>query len=175
MRKPAEGSARLRGAFVGSASGAVAIAAHALGGGAVAPEQPSVALLIGACAAVGVLVSSLRLRAGFVELMGLLTIGQAVGHTALTMSPGHHHGSHATSVMLSAHLAAIPIGALLIRSAEAALAKAVSSVRDVVRVLGPVPAPASASIIRIAPRAAASPRRLLLSSGIGTRGPPAIR
>ncbi|MCP2296757.1 hypothetical protein APR11_003189 [Nocardia amikacinitolerans] len=175
MRKPAEGAARLRGAFVGSASGAVGIAAHALGGGVVSPERPSLALLIGACAAVGVLVGSLRRRAGFVELMGLLAIGQAVGHTALTMSPGHHHGSHATAVMLAAHLAAIPVGALLIRSAEAALAKAASSVRDVVRVLGPAPAPASAPIIRIAPRAAACPRRLLLSSGIGTRGPPAFR
>ncbi|TQM32541.1 hypothetical protein [Nocardia bhagyanarayanae] len=175
MRKPAEGSTRLRGAFVGSASGAVGIAAHALGGGVVAPEQPSVALLIGACAAVGVLVGSRRLRTGLVELMGLLAIGQAIGHTALTMSPGHHHGSHATTVMLFTHLAAIPVGALLIRGAEAALTSAASSVRDVVRVLRTVPTPAPAPIVRVTPRGAVNPRRLLLSSGIGTRGPPAHR
>lgn len=141
----------------------------------VALEQPSVALLIGACAAVGVLVGSLRMRAGFVEIMGLLAIGQAIGHTALTVSPGHHHGSHATTMMLFAHLAAIPVGAMLISSAETALARAASSVRGIVRVLGTVPVPALAPIVRIAPRAGANPRRLLLSSGIGTRGPPAHR
>ncbi|WP_245673081.1 hypothetical protein [Nocardia lijiangensis] len=175
MRTPAMGAARLRGAFVGSASGAVSVAAHALGGGVVSPEQPSVALLIGACAAVGVLVSSLRLRAGLLELMGLLAFGQAVGHTALTMSPGHHHGSHATTVMLLAHLAAIPVGALLIRGAEAALAKAASSVRRAVRFVGTMGVPAPPQVVLVAPRAVAIPRKLLLSSGIGTRGPPVHR
>ncbi|WP_431965737.1 hypothetical protein [Nocardia sp. bgisy134] len=175
MRKPAVGATRLRGAFVGSASGAVSIAAHALGGGVISPEQSSVALLIGACAAVGVLVGSLRTRAGLLELMGLLAVGQAVGHTALTMSPGHHHGAHATALMLLAHLAAIPVGALLIRGAEAAAGRAASSVRRAVRVLGAMPVPALRAVVLVATRDAVMPRKLLLGSGMGTRGPPVYR
>ncbi|MEV0032509.1 hypothetical protein [Nocardia sp. NPDC050793] len=175
MRKPVEGATRLRGAFVGSASGAVSIAAHALGGGVISPEQSSVALLIGACAAVGVLVGSLRTRAGLLELMGLLAVGQGVGHTALTLSPGHHHGAHATALMLLAHLAAIPVGALLIRGAEAAIRRAASSVRRAARVLGAMPVPALPTVALLAARDAAIPRRLLLASGIGTRGPPVYR
>ncbi|MGV9818724.1 hypothetical protein [Nocardia xishanensis] len=172
MRKPVKGATRLRGAFVGSASGTVSIAAHALGGGVISPEQSSVALLIGACAAVGVLVGSLRTRAGLLQLMGLLAVGQGIGHTALTLSPGHHHGAHATALMLLAHLAAIPMGALLIRGAEAAVGRAASSVRRAVRVLGALPVPALPTVVLVTARDAAIPRKLLLGSGIGTRGPP---
>ncbi|MEU2253636.1 hypothetical protein [Nocardia xishanensis] len=172
MRKPVKGATRLRGAFVGSASGAVSIAAHALGGGVISPEQSSVALLIGACAAVGVLVGSLRTRAGLLQLMGLLAIGQGIGHTALALAPGHHHGAHATVPMLLAHLAAIPVGALLIRGAEAAVGRAASSVRRAMRVLGALLVPAPPTVVLVTARDAAIPRKLLLGSGIGTRGPP---
>ncbi|WP_433654135.1 hypothetical protein ACQPW1_25990 [Nocardia sp. CA-128927] len=140
MRTSAEATARLRGAFVGSASGAVSIAAHALGGGTVSPGQSSTGLLIAACTIVGVVVGTRRARFGVSEVMVLLAIGQAAGHVALTMSPGHHHSTGMTSVMVAAHLAAIPIGAVLIRGAEIALVRAISAADRAVRVLATRPA-----------------------------------
>ncbi|WP_228000585.1 hypothetical protein [Nocardia australiensis] len=175
MYSPTDAAARWRGAFVGSASGAVSIGAHALGGGAVSPDQSAVVLLIAACALVGVGVAAIRVRHGLVVLMTLLAIGQAVGHTALSLAPGHHHAPHAPAAMLAAHLIAIPAGALLIRAAEFALARAASSVRRTARALraAPIADPrfAYATPTGVAP----TPHRLLLSSGIGTRGPPRMR
>ncbi|WP_240772191.1 hypothetical protein [Nocardia sp. CS682] len=172
MRTSAEATARLRGAFVGSASGAVSIAAHALGGGVVAPGQSSIALLIAACTAVGVAVGARRTRHGLVEVMALLTIGQAVGHVALTMSPGHHHGAGTTAIMGVAHLLAIPVGALLIRGAEIAVTRGISAANRTARVLSTRPAVpfAVAYTVPIGPLVPA--RRLLFSSGFGLRGPP---
>ncbi|WP_309234380.1 hypothetical protein [Nocardia sp. XZ_19_385] len=189
MRTPAEEAARLRpapsaaatggslsGALVGSACGAVSIAAHALGGGVVSLGDSSVALLLGACALIGVVVSVLRRSAaapGLGELVLLLMAGQAVGHTALTLSPCHQQVSHSAGLMLLAHVLAVPVGALLIRAAELGLARAASSVREAVRALHtrPVAPHAPFSIVTVVP--ALTARRLLISSGIGTRGPPA--
>ncbi|MEU7144326.1 hypothetical protein ABZ942_33120 [Nocardia sp. NPDC046473] len=172
MRTSAEATARLRGAFVGSASGAVSIAAHALGGGEVSPGQSSIAMLIAACTIVGVVVGARRTRFGIAEVMVLLAIGQAVGHVALTMSPGHHHTTGMTSIMLAAHLAAIPLGALLIRGAEIGFGRATSAANRAVRVLDT--RPAAPFILRYAVPVGplAAPRRLLFSSGSGLRGPP---
>ncbi|MFG1796619.1 hypothetical protein [Nocardia sp. NPDC049149] len=164
--------ARVRGAFVGAASGAVSIAAHAVGGGVVAPGGSSISLLIAACAVVGVVVGGRRARHRVADVMVLLAVGQAFGHVALTISPGHHHGSHLTSVMLAAHLAAVPVGAVLIRGAEIAVARAVSAADRTVRVLesGPAPGFVPNSPIPFGPLPAY--RRLLFSSGSGLRGPP---
>ncbi|MGW0252229.1 hypothetical protein ACWDYH_36945 [Nocardia goodfellowii] len=192
MRKPAEVATRLRrstpsaavrrpgrGAFVGSASGAVSVAAHALGGGVVSPGDSSIALLLGACALIGVVVGALRGapgsgRSDLGALALLLMAGQAVGHTALTLAPGHQHVAHSAGLMLLAHLLAIPVGALLIRAAEIGLARAAAGVRETVRVLRtrPVESDEPFSIGAVVP-VRGTARRLLVSSGIGTRGPPA--
>ncbi|PXX71030.1 hypothetical protein DFR70_101451 [Nocardia tenerifensis] len=162
----------MRGAFVGSASGAVSIAAHALGGGAVSPGQSSIGLLIAACTVVGAVVGTRRARFGIAEIMVLLAIGQTLGHTALTMSAGHQHSAGTTSVMVAAHLAAVPIGALLIRGAEIGLARAISAVDRAVVVLSTEPVPPLVLQNACAAGFLATPRRLLLSSGCGLRGPP---
>ncbi|MET9029951.1 hypothetical protein ABZW96_30635 [Nocardia sp. NPDC004168] len=175
MRNPTVVAARLRGAFVGSVAGAVSIAAHALGGGAMAPGAAPIALLIAACAAVGVLAGVRPHRHGRGEMMATLAVAQAVAHFASTLSAAHHHDAGATSVMLGTHLAAVPLGALLIRAAEHAVVRAVSDVRRTVRVLGEGPsAPVrigSPAFGHVLPH----PRRPLLSSGPGLRGPPPIR
>ncbi|RJO70975.1 hypothetical protein D5S18_27780 [Nocardia panacis] len=169
MREPRDATARARGAFVGSASGAVGIAAHALGGGEVALGQSGLALLIAACALVGHLVGSLRNRYGLVEVMVLLAGGQTLGHTALSLAPGHQHGG-ATGAMLAAHLVAIPVGAVLIRGAELAITRVVSSVRRIVAALLPLPATESTGVRAFGSLPALRP--ILLGSGTGTRGPP---
>ncbi|MFE7744734.1 hypothetical protein [Nocardia sp. NPDC057455] len=172
MRNPTVVAARLRGAFVGSAAGAVSIAAHALGGGALSPGAAPITLLIAVCAAVGVLAGARPHRHGPGEIMATLAVGQAVAHFASTLSAGHHHHPGTTPAMLGTHLAAVPLGALLIRAAEQAVLHAVSDMRHTVRVLAHGPsAPiriGSFALGRTLPR----PRRLLLGSGSGLRGPP---
>ncbi|MCM6775349.1 hypothetical protein NDR87_16275 [Nocardia sp. CDC159] len=129
MRSSADSAARLRGASVGTASGAVSIAAHALGGGAVAVGSASIALLVAACATTGVVVAAVR--GGLVRLMLLLAGGQAIGHVMLGMAGAHRHGVGVGSLMLGAHLVAIPVAALLIRGAEVALGRVSARVRQV--------------------------------------------
>ncbi|MEU7765839.1 hypothetical protein AB0B25_12025 [Nocardia sp. NPDC049190] len=175
MRDPADVAARLRGAFVGSMSGAVSVAAHALGGGAVCPGASSTALLIVVCAAAGVLVATRRKRAGLGAVMVMLAVGQTLTHVALTLSAGHQHGREAPAVMLGAHLAAVPVGALLIRAAEHALLWAASEMRHTARVLGHGPAAPHRIFATSAVESLPGPRRLLLGSGSGLRGPPTSR
>ncbi|WP_040779413.1 hypothetical protein [Nocardia pneumoniae] len=173
MRNPADVATRLRGAFVGSAAGAVSIAAHALGGGAMSPGAAPIAVLILACAAVGVLVGARPHRRGLGEITAMLAIGQTVAHLALTLSAAHQHD--ASSVMLGAHLAAIPIGALLIHAAERAVLQAASDIRHTVRILAVGPTAPAGFRSPVIDRALPWPRRLLLGSGSGLRGPPLFR
>ncbi|NUS95074.1 MAG: hypothetical protein HOQ36_22140 [Nocardia sp.] len=171
MSHPASTRARLRGAFVGAASGTVSIAAHAIGGGTVTLGHSATALLLGGCAIAGALATTLRTRRGPVPLPVLLVFGQVIGHSALAAAPGHQHGSASTAPMLMAHLLAIPVGALLIHAAERAAGYAISRLKKALH--------GSFARSVVLPRAALVPRsthrpvrRLLLCSGAGTRGPP---
>lgn len=105
--------------------------------------------------------------------MTLLALGQTIGHSALAAAPGHRHGSAATAPMLVAHLLAIPVGALLIHTAERAVRYAVSRLKRAVR--GPaVRDVAFPRTVAVPESNHQSARRLLLSSGPGTRGPPQL-
>lgn len=172
---PASGPtpAHLRGAFVGAASATVSIAAHAAGGGAVTLGCSATALLSAGCALAGALALSLRPGHGPVPLMALLALGQTIGHTALTAAPGHHHGVIPNAPMLAAHLLAIPVGAVLIHTAERAVRWAVSRLKKVLRgrAFRGLPCPCAVAVAESDQRAA---RRPLLSSGSGTRGPPPL-
>ncbi len=164
--------APLRGAFVGSGSGAVAAAAHAMGGGVVAPGGPATAALLAVCCLVGVLVEAVPQRPGFGRLLLVLALGQAAGHSALTHAPEQHHGAHSSAVMLAAHLVAIPLGAVLIGAAERAAGAGIAALAR----LAAVPGGAHAAIvpIRIRPRRSSfrAGRPGTLVSGRGLRGPP---
>ncbi|WP_194852977.1 hypothetical protein [Nocardia sp. SYP-A9097] len=171
MQSPTDHTARLRGAAVGAASGAVAIFAHGLGGGGMAPDGSALALLFAVCAVIGVVVASVRPRYGVASVMGMLAAGQGIGHIALSMSMGHHHHAMSPS-MLVAHLVAIPFGALAIRAAEAGMRRAITSVRRFILALGitAVPAQRPARTTSVDERAAV--RLLLVSPAIARRGPP---
>ncbi|WP_196054694.1 hypothetical protein [Nocardia aurantiaca] len=172
MRSPTtDHPAPLRGAAVGACSGAVAILAHGLGGGPTRLDGSALTLLFAACALIGVVVATLRPRYGLAGIMAMLAAGQSIGHAALSMSPGHHHHAGSPSMLL-AHLVAIPVGAFVIRAAEAGLRRAITSVRRFMLALGSVLRPPAR---RARPRGAddrAEARRLLVSPGIGRRGPP---
>lgn len=170
MRSSTDPTAQLRGACVGAASGAVSIGAHALGGGPVSLTSASVVLLVAVCTLTGTVVATMR--PGPARLLPMLAVGQAIGHVALAIAPDHCHGQLLTLPMLAAHGLAVPVGALLIRGAEAALRRVYASVlRIIVALIATVVAPQSHS-----PASPAVPsiplRRLLISSGIGRRGPP---
>ncbi|NNH69196.1 hypothetical protein HLB23_04815 [Nocardia uniformis] len=160
----------MRGVAVGTASGAVAVAAHGLGGGAVAPTGAALALLLATCALIGVVVATVRPRGGLLSTMAMLAVGQSIGHEALSMGPQHHQHGVGTA-MLAAHLVAVPVGAVLIRAAEIGVRRAVTSVRRFLVVLGlePLP-PHRPTPVPVHQRAVAL--RLLVSSGSGLRGPP---
>ncbi len=152
----------------------MAIFAHGLGGGGTAPDGSALALLFAACTVIGVTVASVRPRSGLASVMGMLAAGQGIGHIALSMSPEHHH--HAASpTMLVAHLIAIPFGALVIRAGETGMRRAITSARRFIVALGITPAPTEppARISSVDERAAV--QLLLVSPGIGRRGPPALR
>ncbi|MFC4124548.1 hypothetical protein [Nocardia rhizosphaerae] len=171
MRSPSDHTARLRGAAVGAASGAVAVLAHGLGGATGAPSGSSLTLLLAACALIGVVAAALPRGITPLSTMVVLAVGQLVGHSALSLGHAQHH--HVASVaMLLAHLVAIPVGALAIRAAEVGVRRAITSVRGLVWVLGAAPAPE----VRLgsAPRTdeRAILRGLYRRSGIVVRGPP---
>ncbi|MFF0497790.1 hypothetical protein ACFYU5_15380 [Nocardia aobensis] len=171
MRATADPSTRLRGGCVGAAAGTVSIAAHALGGGTVAPGSAAIMMLIAASTAIGCLAA--HTRTGLFRLMGLLAIGQLLGHLALTLSP-HCHDVLITAPMLVAHLAATVGGAVLVRGAETTLRRAVSLIRRAVGVVTHILGITGAPVVVSVPDTVTAPRRLVLASGTGRRGPPAL-
>ncbi|GEM30347.1 hypothetical protein NN3_13540 [Nocardia neocaledoniensis NBRC 108232] len=173
MRSPTDHTARLRGAAVGAASGAVAVLAHGLGGATGLPSGSSATLLLAACALIGVVVSALPRGNTALSTMAVLALGQVVGHTALSL--GHAQHQHTFSAaMLLAHLVAIPVGALAIRAAEVGVRRAITSVRRLVRVLGGGPSLFVRSVVAPVPDERAVLRQLLVRPGLGVRGPPSV-
>ncbi|MEV6138376.1 hypothetical protein AB0L63_20395 [Nocardia sp. NPDC051990] len=170
MRPTTDSTTRLRGASVGAAAGAVSIAAHAAGGGAVAPGSSAVMLLVAACTVIGIVTA--HARTGLVRLMILLAAGQIIGHAALSLSP-HCHNAVLTGPMLLAHVVAVVVGAFLIRGAETTLRRAISRVWRAVTAVGAHLGATGPLIGTGRNHTVAAPRRLVLASGTGRRGPPA--
>ncbi|MGW4634939.1 hypothetical protein [Nocardia sp. NPDC004415] len=172
MPAPPDPAAHLRGAAVGAAAGAVAILAHGLGGASAAPGGAAITLLLAACALIGVVAAALPRSTGPAATMALLTGGQAIGHTALSLGHTHHHDL--TAAMLLAHGIAVPVCALAIRAAEAGARRAITSVRRLIVILtGFLATPAAPPR---PPRAddRAILHRLLRHPGIGLRAPPRV-
>ncbi|WP_336081027.1 hypothetical protein [Nocardia sp. SSK8] len=114
--------ARLRGACAGSMSGALSLAAHGLAGGGALPGSTTVALLAAVSALIGALVAGIGpLRNGAVGLAAVLLGGQLLGHTTMSWSGHSQHGADSLGLgMLSAHLVAAIVAAVVILGAEAA-------------------------------------------------------
>lgn len=152
----------------------MSIAAHAVGGGAVSPGDSSVALLVLGGWAVGAMTAATgnpaRLRVLYV--MAALTAGQAICHGALTLAPGHRH-TDSSAAMLAAHLVAIPLGALLIHTAEHAVRSIFASVHSVASLLRvrPLPAPLSQLAVLLEWDLSAKPG-LVGDRSPSPRGPP---
>ncbi|MFD6675851.1 hypothetical protein ACFWDA_15975 [Rhodococcus zopfii] len=154
--------ARVRGGFAGATSGAVSIAAHALGGGGT-PTQSAVALLIATTLAVGVVAAGTRL-----PLAGVLVAGQVLGHLVLSFDAGHAHIPG--PAMIAGHAAATAVAALLVAAAERGCRIAIAALRRVApKPFTPLPVPVAAPAPSFRPPVL---RGLLRSAGIVPRGPP---
>lgn len=167
--------ARVRGAAVGSISGAVGIAAHGIAGGGMPPSESAVVLLLAACAAVGAATASLRVHdRDSMVLIAALAAGQLIGHTTLGLASDHAHGLGLTPPMVAAHLAAIAVSAVVVRGAERACLRALGALTRIVLAVLTLP-PVDIGTWAATPvyRAKLS-LWLLVSAAAGTRGPPAL-
>lgn len=165
--------ARLRGACAGSMSGALSLAAHGLASGGALPGNTTVMLLAAVSAVVGALVTGLApLRHSALGLAAVLFGGQLLGHTTMSWSGRAHHGEDSLSLgMLTAHIVAALLAAVVIVGAQAAYRIACAVLARVLplgyrapRVLDPAP-------LRLAHRDRVT-LRILAARALRTRGPP---
>ena len=156
--------------MVGAVSGAAALPAHGLGGGML-PSSSAMMMLVSGCILLGVLCSH-RAGAGLPMLVGQLAMGQGIAHLLLMAATSeHHHGVPLTPTMLTSHLAVAVIAGLGLWVAEHLVRIVVASATRWLATLV-TPLPYAAALRQPCSTTLASPRRLLLSSGVGTRGPP---
>lgn len=166
--------ARLRGCAVGSLSGGVSIAAHGIGGAA-APSDGAIVLLLLTCAAFGTSVGSVRFRSAQLPFMfGILGAGQAVGHTTLSLASDHAHSALPSGPMLSAHAAALVVTAFLVLATETAATRVLAAlVRVVLTAIKPYPV--GIDLWSATPVYSSNvSRSLLATASAGTRGPPSF-
>lgn len=163
-------AARLRGGFVGATSGAVAVAAHSAGGGAL-PTGATAVLLLVACATVAAAAGT-RTRRGPGPVLAFVAAGQLVGHCVLTVASGHVHAGQWSLPMLTAHA----LGALacvgLICAAERLCAAALGELRRLIVVTLDVEDDGRAPKTPTH-EATTFLTRIFVRNGLATRAPPA--
>ncbi|QIS15075.1 hypothetical protein [Nocardia arthritidis] len=167
-------TARLRGAAAGTTSGAISVAAHGWASGGMAPDGTTFALLTAAAAVIGALVAGLApLRDTSVGLVAALVGGQLLGHLTMGFSSGHmHHGdAQLTPAMLTAHLVAAVVAAVLIRGAEAAYRIGCAVLSRVLPLRYHPPAVIGPASLRSAHRDRVI-LRIFAAETLRTRGPP---
>ena len=164
-------AALTRGALVGACSGAIAIAAHGLGG-ADYPTANSVVVLFLVCGLFGAATSFTSTNR--LLLVGQLGAAQILGHYALAVSSDHAHGAQLTALMVASHAIAAGLCAVRIALVERLHSVVVSTMQQVVLALvaaEPAVEVAPASVPEYRPNVVT---KLLVSSGLGTRGPPLL-
>ncbi|OBG82446.1 hypothetical protein A5699_06230 [Mycobacterium sp. E802] len=173
MSTPVEQAARWRGGLVGACSALTATVAHTAAGGPPPASSPLIVLLL-LCAALGAAVGGLSpqtrtARSGL--LIAGLGAGQLLGHLALAMAGGHHHGgSLFTAPMVGMHVGAAVALGLLIGAAEY-LYVICASVLCWLRIFVITRIRASARQPRWRSKVVVA-RPVLLRTGLGMRAPP---
>ncbi|MEV0297760.1 hypothetical protein [Nocardia sp. NPDC050710] len=166
--------ARLRGGSAGAISGAISIAAHSWASGGVAPGSTTLALLAAASVVIGALVAGLApLRDTSSGLVAALVGGQLLGHLTMGFSSGHmHHGdAQLTPQMITAHIVAACVAALVIRGAEAAYRIGTAVLARVLPVRHRAPAIPDPAPLRTTHRDRVI-LRIFAAESLRTRGPP---
>jgi hypothetical protein len=151
----------------GLLTAALAVAAHGAGGGAL-PNGATAALLAVVAATAGAVAATVSPASTPRYLLGLLAVGQLLGHLLLSAADHHHHQA-TKPAMVAAHVIATATGAMLIAAGERLWRALSRTVCAVVRIVCTVAAqPAAAA------RRADQPLRsaLLLAASVSHRGPP---
>ncbi|CAN5378531.1 hypothetical protein BH09ACT8_BH09ACT8_06070 [soil metagenome] len=160
--------ARLRGVTAGLFTGALAMAAHGFAD-AMVPSGGTVALLSVVSVAFGAGVARCQRTTQTWVLMGVLAIGQLIGHLTLSAG-GAMPGDHTSPLMLTAHLAAVLTGAVLVTSCERFYTALSSAIRRYRSATSPL---ASAGTQPMWSRIEPPTQRVrLMAASISHRGPP---
>jgi hypothetical protein len=152
----------------GLLTAALAVAAHGAGGGAL-PNGATAALLAVVAATAGAVAATVSPPSTPRYLLGLLAVGQLLGHLLLSAADHRHQAAQPAPAMVAAHVIAIAAGAMLIAAGEQLWRALSRTVCAVVRIVCTVAAkPAAAA------RRADQPLRsaLLLAASVSHRGPP---
>ncbi|MBV9089021.1 MAG: hypothetical protein JO044_03795 [Mycobacteriaceae bacterium] len=169
MPRPTDPAARWRGAAAALLTGALAVGAHGVAGGA--PEGAGVALLGVLAGTVGAVTATSRRPPGRVTLLAILALGQVIGHLVLTAGCQHHATPSGlpTAPMIAAHGLAVMAGAALIAGADRLFRALSTAVRAVGGLSEPLAATATAPVV-----AGDQPPQsmLLLAASVSHRGPP---
>jgi hypothetical protein len=171
-RRSLSPAARLRGMAVGLLTAALAIAAHAMAGGAVPPG--AVAVLLGVLAVTaGAVAANTDRAADGLALFVLLALGQLVAHVMLTAA-GHAEcaasGGPPADLMFAAHAVALVVGAALIAAGDRLCRAVTSALRAFARELPGMLATAGAAAVTGGDQPLRS--TLLLAASVSRRGPP---
>jgi hypothetical protein len=163
-------TARARGVAAGLLTAALAAAAHGLAGGGL-PTGSTATVLALLAATVGAVAATSRRAGELPLLLGLLGTGQLAAHLILAAA-GHGHASPVVGGfgMLTAHVAAVAVGAALVCAADHLTAVLGRAVRAATRHGCPRPAPSGAGPVPAPEQPLLS--TLLLATSLSRRGPP---
>ena len=157
---------------VGLLTAALAIAAHALAGGAVPPGPAAVLLSVLAITA-GAVAATVDRTSDARVLFGLLASGQLVAHVMLTIA-GHTDcamsGGPPPAAMLAAHTVALVVCAALIAAGDRLCRAVTSALRAFVYELPGILATAATAAVTTGDQPLRS--TLLLAASVSRRGPP---
>ncbi|MFX0575375.1 hypothetical protein [Nocardia nepalensis] len=166
--------ARMRGACAGSISGAISVAAHGWASGGMAPSGTTLVLLAAASAVIGALVAGLAsLRDSSIGLVVVLVTGQLLGHLTMGWSAMHHGDAQLTPGMLTAHVIAAALAAIVIRGAEAAYRTGCAVLSRVLPMRYHPPAIPGPLPLRLTHRDRVI-LRIFAAESLRTRGPPLV-
>lgn len=133
-RRPSP-AAHLRGTAAGLLTAALALAAHSMASGA-QPSGAAVALLGVLASTTGAVAATADRASDTRPMLGLLAIGQLVGHLLLATADHCHHGvagGPPPAVMLAAHITALVVGATLITGADRLCRAVCTTLRSLAR------------------------------------------
>ncbi|MEU7628599.1 hypothetical protein AB0C34_01250 [Nocardia sp. NPDC049220] len=166
--------ARLRGGSAGAISGAVSVAAHGWASGGMPPNTTALALLAAGSAVICSMVAGLTaLRDSSIGLVAALVIGQLLGHLTMGFSSGHtqHGDTQLTPVMLTAHLIAAVVAAVVIQGAQTAYRIGTAALARVTAIRRIAPVVMSPTPVRIGHRDRVI-LRVFAAESLRTRAPP---
>ncbi|EME22989.1 hypothetical protein [Rhodococcus triatomae] len=164
--------APVRGGALAGATVSLSVAAHGAAGGGV-PTSSTLIVLTGLAAILASCASVVpALRRGTVAAVGVLSVGQVLGHLALSLET--HHTVTVTAGMAAAHAAAVTVCAMLVGAADGVGTAVCAALRAVTAGRPAHPEPFAPVRLRPAGRPSRPLAEILCRTGLSLRGPPVL-